>query len=246
MSSRWARVAGAISRGMARSPVGLSSCRTCRARRTRSCRSRGRSGSARDRRDPAVDVDLDGGPVAEVVQLMDLVHVGDQERHLARLDEDGAVLLERGVAVAVAIVDAAEAGLLDGVAHHADHAPGLMVVRADVLARPPHDARDRQPRPTVQEVAAAARAPPAHGGPPVLLGHRLRVAHQPLDQTRPAVEESRLVGLSRHQVGHVVDELVERVFGNGHGRPPLAAADYRTNPARAFPEAGVDQSRCCH
>src|SRR5262245_31331894 len=86
MSSRWARVAGAISRGM-----GAPSTVVVLAEDV------GRDGAGRevvaapleaDEVAP-VDVDLDGRPVAEVVELMDLVLVGDEERHLAGLHQHG-------------------------------------------------------------------------------------------------------------------------------------------------------------
>src|SRR6266545_3432158 len=86
---------------------------------------------------PAVHVDLDGGAVTEVVELMDLVRVGNEQRDLARLDQHRAVLFQGGVTLAVAVVDAPEARLLDGIAHDADHPPGAMIVRPHVRPRAP-------------------------------------------------------------------------------------------------------------
>src|SRR6185295_4763839 len=106
VSSRWARVAGAISRAMALSPA---SAVVVLAEHVGRDLPGGEVVTAALEADQVapVHVDLDGGPVAEVVELMDLVLVGNQERHRARLHEDGAVLLERGVPVAGAIVHAA-------------------------------------------------------------------------------------------------------------------------------------------
>src|SRR5688572_8755112 len=61
----------------------------------------------------AVDVDLDRRAVAEVVHLVDLVDVRNEERDVARLDQRRAVLLQHDVVVALAVVDPAEARLLD-------------------------------------------------------------------------------------------------------------------------------------
>src|SRR5262249_43734436 len=66
-----------------------------------------------------VHVDLHGGAVARIVELVDLVHIGNEQRDLARLDEHGPVLLEDGVIRSGPVVHAPEARLLDGVAHHA-------------------------------------------------------------------------------------------------------------------------------
>src|SRR5581483_4088193 len=102
----------------------------------------------------AVDVDLDGGAVAEVVEAVDLVHLGDQERDLARLDQYRAVLLKGRVSLAVPVINTTEARLLDAVAHHADHAPGVMVVWPHIRARTPDHTDHQQILAAVQHVAA--------------------------------------------------------------------------------------------
>src|SRR5262245_53817939 len=204
VSRRWTSVAAAISRGMAGAPR---SAVVVLAEHVRGDGAALEVVAAALESDQvaAVHVDLHGRAIAEVVELMDLVRVRNQERDLAGLHEDGAVLLERRAALAALIVHPAESRLLDGVTHHADHSPGVMIVRTDVRAGPPHDARDGQPRPLVEEEAATARAAARGGGLPVALGHGFGIPHEPGDEARAAVEQRGLIGLPRDQVGHVVD-----------------------------------------
>src|SRR5688572_20627655 len=85
VSSRWASVAGAISRAMACAPSAV----VVLAEHVGGDRPGGEVVATALEADQIapVHVDLDRGPVAEVVELMDLVLVGDQQRHRARLHE---------------------------------------------------------------------------------------------------------------------------------------------------------------
>src|SRR5262245_23239917 len=132
VSIRWARVAAAISRDMA--VLRSTSAVVVLAQDVGRDRAGFQIVAAALEADQvgAVHVDLDGGPIAEVVEGVDLVEVGDQQRHLARLHQDGPLALQDGGAFALTIVHAPEACLLDGVAHDADHSPGVVVVRSDV------------------------------------------------------------------------------------------------------------------
>ena len=53
----------------------------------------------------AINVDLNGRAIGVVVHAMDLVDVGDQQRHLAGFDQGGPVLLEDRETLSVAVID---------------------------------------------------------------------------------------------------------------------------------------------
>src|SRR5918994_431941 len=80
-------------------------------------------------------------------------------------------------------------------------------------------------RSPVEGVAAVVGARALADRPAELLRQGLRVADQPLQVGRAAVEQFLLVGLRRDQVLHVVTELLERVAGHHHRRTsPHASA----------------------
>src|SRR5262249_45394746 len=83
-------------------------------------------------------------------------------------------------------------------------------------------------------IAAATGPASRRRGPPVALGHGLGIPHEPLDQSRPTVEQRRLIGMRRHESGHVVDELVERIT-----RP------HRRSSSRARSIIGRPLGVCC-
>ena len=172
---------------------------------------------------PSVDVDFHGGQVGLVVDGVDFVHFGNKEGDLAGLGEGYAVFFQDSVFLVGAVVEAAEAGFGEDVFHDADHAPGAMVVGADVVAGTPYDGGDCETIfALVELVGSVAGAGAAAKGSAVFLRDGVGVADEALQAGGAFVEEALLVGGLGEEGVHVMDEFFEGVFDGGHGGPPGA------------------------
>ena len=192
----------------------------------------------------AVDMDLRRGAGGQVVHLVNLVDVGDEQGDLSGLVLGDAVLLQQGVVVLRAVVEAAEAGLGHGVLEHADHAPRAVVVGADVAAGAPDDRGDGEAAGgLVEEVRRRllVRRAGAHRDA-VLLRHGVGVREQPLKVGGRPVEQRGLVRRAVHKLVHVVDEVIEGVGHSCH-RSPRRVEVYRDGQSFQRCAGGVNRRR---
>ena len=102
---------------------------------------------------PAVDVDLHCVPVSHIFHLMDVIVGRGQARHHACAVFENLLHLKFGVARLRAVIQTAEACLLDLVFRNTNKTSAVRVVGLRHIARPPHDRRDVEAGCPVEHVA---------------------------------------------------------------------------------------------